>query len=55
MKSETKKPTTFAQDLAEMMAAWDKIMTAARAQFPNASEDELFKIASGAMRHALGL
>ncbi len=49
------KTTTFAQDLVEMMAAWEKIMTAARSQFPNATEEELFQIASAAMRHALGM
>ena len=49
------KTTTFAQDIAEMMAAWNKIMTAARAQFPNATEEELFQIAHAAMKHALGM
>lgn len=44
---------TLAQDIAEMMAAWNKIMTAARAQFPNASEEQLYQIAKGAMEYAL--
>ena len=47
--------TTAAQDIAEMMAAWNKIMTAAREQFPGASEERLYEIAKGAMVHALGL
>jgi hypothetical protein len=47
--------TTAAQDIAEMMAAWNKIMTAAREQFPGASEERLYEIAKGAMNHALGL
>lgn len=47
--------TTFAQDLAEMMAAWNKIMAAARAQFPTASEEELFAITKDAMNHSLKL
>ena len=54
-RRQTMKPATFAQDIAEMMAAWNKIMTAARAQFPNATDEELFQIASAAMRHALGM
>lgn len=55
MKPDTNKPTTFAEDLREMMAAWDKIMTAARVQFPNATEEQLYQIAHAAMKHALGL
>lgn len=45
--------TTAAQDIAELMAAWNKIMAAARQQFPGASEEELYQIAKGAMNHAL--
>ena len=39
--------------LKEMMAGWNTIEAAARKQFPNASKDELFKICSDAMKHAL--
>lgn len=46
---------TTQQNLKEMMDAFEKIMLAARNQFPGATEDELFKIASGAMNHSLGL
>jgi hypothetical protein len=46
---------TFAQDLQEMMNGWNTIMAAARKEFPNASEEELFQIAKGAMNRALGL
>jgi hypothetical protein len=45
---------TTAQALQEMMAAWNKIMTAAKTQFPKATEEELYQIAKGAMNHALG-
>lgn len=47
--------TTFAQDLQEMMSGWNKIMAAAREQFPDASEEKLYQIAKGAMQHTLGL
>lgn len=46
---------TFAQDMKEMMDGWDKIMAAAKAQFPGATEEELYQIAKGAMNHALGI
>jgi hypothetical protein len=47
--------TTFAQDLQEMMSAWNTIMAAAKAEFPSATEEELFQLASSAMRHSLGM
>ena len=47
--------TTFAQDLQEMMNGWNTIVAAARAQFPAASEEEIYQIAKGAMQHTLGL
>ena len=43
----------IAETLKEMMEAWNKIMAAARKQFPMATEEELFEIAKGAMNHAL--
>jgi hypothetical protein len=42
-----------AEMIREMMQAWNKIMAAAKSQFPSASEEELFRIASSAMNHAL--
>lgn len=47
--------TTFAEDLKEMMNGWNKIMAAAKVQFPKATEEELYQIAKGAMNHALGI
>lgn len=47
--------TTFAEDLKDMMSGWNKIMVAAKAQFPKATEEELYEIAKGAMNHALGI
>ena len=44
---------TNAQVIAEMMAAWNKIMAAAREQFPRATEEEIYQIALGAMKHTL--
>jgi len=35
---------TTAEALKEMMEAWNKIMEAARQQFPNATEDELYQV-----------
>ncbi len=46
---------TFAQDILEMMSVWTKIVAAARVQFPRASEERIFEIASGAMNHVLGV
>ena len=47
--------TTFTQDLQEMMNGWNTIVAAARAQFPAASEEEIYQIAKGAMAQTLGL
>jgi len=47
--------TSFASDMAELMAGWNKIEAAAKAQFPKASEEELYQICKGAMAHAIGL
>ena len=46
---------TTAEALKEMMEGWNKIMEAARQQFPAATEEELYQIAKGAMNHALGI
>lgn len=43
------------QAFVELMNGWNTIMAAARKQFPTSSEDELFKIAKGAMDEAVGL
>jgi hypothetical protein len=47
--------TENAKDLQELMNGWNTIMAAARAEFPAATDEELFKIAQGAMNHALGI
>lgn len=49
------KTQTDAEFIAELMNAWNKIETAAKAQFPNASRDEFYQICKGAMDHAIGL
>lgn len=46
-------PTVHA--LQEMLAAWNKVMATAKEQFPSATEDELYQIATGAMNHAVGI
>jgi len=46
---------TNAEAISELMAAWNKIMDAARAQFPDANDEELYQIAKGAMDHAVGI
>lgn len=48
-----KTHTTFAQDMMAMMNAWENIISAAKVQFPNADDEEIFQIASNAMRHTL--
>lgn len=47
--------TTLTQDLQEMMNGWNKIVAAARQQFPAANEEEIYQIAKGAMQHALSI
>ena len=44
---------SFADDLAQMMRVWNKIMADAKKQFPNASSEELYQIAFGAFRQQL--
>ena len=44
-----------AADLAELMAAWETIVATARAQYPAASEEQIYQLAKGAMHHALHL
>jgi len=46
---------TAAQDIKEMMDGWDKIEAKAKANFPKASKEELFKICSSAMNFAIGV
>ena len=43
----------FAKDLVEMMNAWNVIINAARAQNPSATEEEIYQMAHGAMKHSL--
>ena len=44
---------TTAEAIKEMMQAWDQIITAAREQYPHASEEQIYQIAKSAMNHAL--
>jgi hypothetical protein len=53
MKNESK--STYATDFAEMMAVWNKIEAAAKAQFPNADKEELYQICSAVFDQALGI
>lgn len=46
---------TLASDIAEMMKGWNEIEATAKAQFPNATSEEIYQIAAGAMNHTLGL
>ena len=48
------KPT-FAQDIAEMMKAWDTIVAAARKEFHGVSEEQIYQISHAAMKATLGL
>lgn len=49
------KTNSAASDIKEMLAAWNKIESAARKQYPSADENEIYRLTSGAMNHALGL
>jgi hypothetical protein len=51
--NETEVRKSIASDIAEMMRVWNKIMATAKKQFPNASSDELYQIALGAMKSQL--
>ena len=44
---------TVASDVRDMMAAWDKIKAAAVAQYPDATDEQIYALTSGAMKHAL--
>lgn len=43
-----------AQDIAELMAAWNTVIAAAREQFPHATEERLYQIAKSVMTRQLG-
>lgn len=47
--------SSFAADLLEFMTNWNKIVAAARVQFPGVTEEELYLIVSDAMKHVLRL
>lgn len=51
----TQSQPTFADDFRSMLNGWTKIEAAARTQFPQATEEQLYEICKGAMRRALGL
>ena len=51
--SKTNK--AFADDLREMMSAWNTIEKAAREQNPRATERKIYEIASSAMDRSLGI
>lgn len=44
-----------AQALQEMMDVWSSIMGDVKKQFPNASEEEIYRISKGVMNRSLGL
>jgi hypothetical protein len=47
--------TDFAKHLREMMNVWAAIEDAARSRFTDATEEEIYQIASSAMSHSLGI
>lgn len=55
MNTTNSIPKTAADDIREMMNAWNKIETAARREFPGASEERIYQISANAMRYALGI
>lgn len=46
---------TTLEALKELMEAWNRVEAAAREFFPNASDEEIFKIVSDKMNESLGL
>lgn len=44
----------IAETLVEMANAWNQIEAAAKAQFPQATPDEIYQITSSAMNRAVG-
>ena len=52
MKNEK---STLADDLALAMEIWNKIEAVAKAQFPNADKEKLYKICSAAFDYAIGI
>jgi hypothetical protein len=53
--NQAKSTATVASDIREMMAAWNKIKAAAVAQHPGATDEQIYALTSGAMKHALGV
>jgi hypothetical protein len=41
--------------IRELMNAWDSIVASARKRFPGATEEEIYQIASRAMKRALNI
>jgi len=46
-------PDNFSEVLREMMDAWDTLLANIRAEYPNLDDEEIFQIASEAMRSSL--
>lgn len=44
---------TTAEAIAEMMEVWNNIFSAAKQQFPGASDEKLYQITKSAMNKAL--
>jgi hypothetical protein len=53
--NQAKSTATVASDIRQMMVAWDKIRAAAVAQHPGATDEQIYALTSGAMKHALGV
>lgn len=43
-----------ADTIREMMAAWNRLMAAARAQYPHATDEQVYRMVSAAMTRAVG-
>jgi hypothetical protein len=55
VRENAESGATLTGDIREMMVAWDKIRTAAVAQHPGATDEQIYALTSGAMKHALGM
>jgi hypothetical protein len=55
VRENAESGATLTGDIGAAMAAWDKIKAAAVAQHPGATDEQIYALTSGAMKHALGM
>lgn len=53
--TDAEKEMTVSDALKEMMEVWNRVEAAAREFFPNANEEEIYRIVADKMNESLGL